>query len=89
MLRVMEPAAAERVSPWFLNPPPLPLSAQERLLLQLAHSPEIAHAPAPITGTEVVVNHGLGGNAIFELDHQTPSPLQSTLQTQPIQGDIE
>jgi hypothetical protein len=85
----MEPAVAERVSPGFLNPPPLPLSAQERLLLQLARSPEIARAPAAILRTVVVVNHGVGLNTIFELDHQNPSPLQSTLQTQPIQGDIE
>jgi len=89
MRGVMESAVAERVSPGFLNPPPLPLSAQERLLLQLARSPEIARAPAAILRTVVVVNHGVGLNTIFELDHQNPSPLQSTLQTQPIQGDIE
>jgi hypothetical protein len=77
------------LTPEFLNPPPLPLSAQERLLLKLARSREMERAPALILSSEVVVNHGVGRNAIFELDHQNPSPLQSTLQTSPIQGDLE
>jgi hypothetical protein len=81
--------ATEPVAPEFLNPPPLPLSAQERLLLQLAQSLRMERSPALITRTEVVVNHGVGTNAIFELDHQNPSPLQSSLQTHPIHGDLE
>jgi hypothetical protein len=79
----------EQASPEFLNPPPLPLSAQERLLLQLAQSLRMERSPALITNTEVVANHGVGTNAIFELDHQNPSPLQSSLQTHPIHGDLE
>ena len=87
--RVMEQQAPEPLTQEFLNPPPLPLSAQERLLLKLARSREMERAPALILSSEVVVNHGVGRNAIFELDHQNPSPLQSTLQTSPIQGDLE
>jgi hypothetical protein len=79
----------EQASPEFLNPPPLPLSAQERLLLHLAQSLRMERSPALITNTEVVANHGVGTNAIFELDHQNPSPLQSSLQTHPIHGDLE
>jgi hypothetical protein len=86
---VREPNATQQVTPEFLNAPPLPLSAQERLLLKLAGSPRLRHAPALITRSEVMENHGVGRNAIFELDHQNPSPLQSTLQTSPIQGDLE
>jgi hypothetical protein len=85
----MEQHEPAQVTPEFLNPPPLPLSAQERLLLELARSRALERAPALILSSEVVVNHGVGRNAIFELDHQNPSPLQSTLQTSPIQGDLE
>jgi len=87
--RVTEQHTPEPLTPEFLNPPPLPLSAQERLLLKLARSQEMERASALILSSEVVVNHGVGRNAIFELDHQNPSPLQSTLQTSPIQGDLE
>jgi hypothetical protein len=80
-------------------PPPLPLTRQEQLLLALAQTPRLA--PAFITTSETVVDHGLGQNAIFELDHQDLkelTPLKSTLQLtqlkstllQPnLSGDIE
>jgi hypothetical protein len=80
-------------------PPPLPLTPQEQLLLALAKTPRLA--PAFITTSETVVDHGLGKNAIFDLDHQEPkelTPLKTTLQLtqlkstlpQPnLSGDIE
>ena len=83
----------------FRNPPPLPLTRQEKLLLALARTPKLA--PSFITTSETVVDHGLGKNAILELDHQEPkelTPLKTTLQLtqlkstllQPnLSGDIE
>jgi hypothetical protein len=85
------------------NPPPLPLTQQEQLLLALAHTPQLTPWPAlaSVTTSETVVDHGLGKNAIFDLAHQEPKelpPLKTTLQLtqlkttlpQPnLSGDIE
>jgi hypothetical protein len=65
----------------FRNPPLLPLTHQEKLLLALAQTPSLA--PSFITTSETIVDHGLGKNAILELDHQEPkelTPLKTTLQ---------
>jgi hypothetical protein len=83
------------------NPPPLPLTRQEQLLLALAQTPRLPPALDSVTTSETIVDHGLGKNTIFELDHQEPqelTPLKTTLQLtqlkstlpQPnLSGDIE
>jgi len=71
------------------NPPPLPLTPQEQLLLALAQTPKLA--PAFITTSETVVDHGLGKNAILELDHQELkelTPLKTTLQLTQLKGTL-
>ena len=71
------------------NPPPLPLTRQEYLLLALAQTPKLA--PAFITNSETVVDHGLGKNAILELDHQELkelTPLKTTLQLTQLKGTL-
>jgi hypothetical protein len=84
-------------------PPPLPLTQQEQLLLALAQTPQRTPWPAlaSVTTSETVVDHGLGKNAIFDLDHQelkelTPlkttlqlTQLKSTLPQPNLSGDIE
>jgi hypothetical protein len=55
------------------TPPPLPLTAQERLLLELASAPSLAAGTAI---SQPVTDHGLGANSLFELDHEQLTPLQ-------------
>jgi hypothetical protein len=57
------------------NAPPLPMTEQEHLLLALARSPQLLPALADVTTSETVADHGLGKNAIFELDHQELTQL--------------
>jgi hypothetical protein len=58
--------------------PEEPLTEQERLLLRLARAP--GPALGAVTTTETVVDHGLGENAIFEIDHEELAQLKTTLQ---------
>jgi len=74
--RVSQTAAS---APSF-NPPPLPLTQQERLLLAFAQAPRIGPALASVTASETVIDHGLGKNAVLELDHEDFKPLKTTLQ---------
>ena len=64
--------------PVFLNAPPLPLTHQEYLLLALARTPKLAGARGLVTASETVPEHGLGSNAIFELEHEELKPLETT-----------
>jgi hypothetical protein len=50
--------------------PPLPLTEQEHLLLALARRPQLLPSLRSVTTSETIADHGLGKNAIFELDHQ-------------------
>jgi len=56
------------------TPPPQPLTAQERLLLELARTPSLA---AGVAQSQTISQHGLGPNALFELDHEQLQPMQS------------
>jgi hypothetical protein len=56
------------------TPPPMPLTAQERLLLELARSPLLA---AGVVQTQTISQHGLGNNALFELDHEQLQPMRT------------
>jgi hypothetical protein len=78
--------------------PPLPLTQQEKLLLAFAQRPGLAAGLGSVATSEVIVDHGLGENAIFELDHEEFAQLKSTLQLVPLKsalpqpvhsGDIE
>jgi len=66
------------------NPPPLPLTQQEKLLLELARSPRLFPQLGSIAHSEAVSDHGVGQNTIFELDHQELQHIPHT----PL-GDIE
>ena len=62
--------------------PPMPLSAQERLLVALAGRPALAARDAV---SQTVSDNGLGANALFELDHEQLTPLQAApLEATPI-----
>jgi hypothetical protein len=62
--------------------PPMPLSAQERLLVALAGRPALAASAAV---SRPVSDSGLGANALFELDHEQLTPLQAVpLESTPI-----
>jgi hypothetical protein len=56
------------------TPPPMPLTAQERLLLELARTPSLA---AGVAQSQTILQHGLGPNALFELDHEQLQPMRS------------
>jgi anti-sigma-K factor RskA len=56
------------------TPPPQPLTSQERLLLTLANSPSLA---AGVAQSQTISQHGLGTNALFELDHEQLQPMRS------------
>jgi len=56
------------------TPPPMPLTSQERLLLALANTPSLA---AGVAQTQTISQHGLGPNALFELDHEELQPMRS------------
>lgn len=60
------------------QPPPLPLTRQERLLLALARNPQFASGKQrlPVFTTETIAYHGLGENALFELGHQQLTYLE-------------
>ncbi len=58
------------------SPPPLPLTPQEHLLLALARTPSLLPSLAGVTRSETVVDHGLGQNSIFELDHQNLTQME-------------
>jgi hypothetical protein len=62
-----------------LSAPPLPLTQEERLLMALAQTPHSLPAIAGVTHSETVANHGLGQNAIFELDHENLTQMKTTL----------
>ena len=64
------------VVPRFQNPPPLPLSEQERLLVALAQRPQLLPELTSIERTETVKAHGIGENSIFELSTQPLQPVQ-------------
>ena len=56
------------------TPPPQPLTEQEHLLLALASNPSLAIGMAQ---TQTISQHGLGANALFELDHEQLQPMRS------------
>ena len=56
------------------TPPPEPLTSQERLLLTLANTPSLA---AGVAQSQTISQHGLGTNALFELDHEQLQPMRS------------
>jgi len=63
------------------TPPPQPLTAQERLLLRLANTPSLA---AGLAQTQTISQHGLGANALFELDHEQLQPMRESKLLQPL-----
>jgi len=62
----------------FRNPPPLPMTQQERLLVTLARTPQFPSGLGFVTTSETVVDHGLGENTIFEFNHQELTQLKTT-----------
>lgn len=63
------------------TPPPQPLTSQERLLLTLANSPSLA---AGVAQSQTISQHGLGANALFELDHEQLQPMHESKLLQPL-----
>ena len=56
------------------TPPPQPLTEQERVLVALANTPSLV---AGVAQTQIISEHGLGPNALFELDHEDLQPMLS------------
>jgi hypothetical protein len=60
--------------------PEAPLTEQEKLLVAVAQSPRVLAGLRSVATSETVVDHGLGKNAILELDHEELAQLKTTLQ---------
>jgi len=62
------------------TPPPQPLTSQERLLLKLANTP----SAAGLAQSQTISQHGLGANALLELDHEQLQPMRESKLLQPL-----
>jgi len=71
----------EEAAPIPHTPPPQPLTSQERLLLTLARTPSLA---AGVAQMQTISPHGLGANALFELDHEQLQPMHESKLLQPL-----
>jgi len=68
--------------------PEEPLTKQEKLLVAIAQSPKVLTGLRSVATSETVADHGLGKNAIFELDHEEFAELKTTLQVVPLKNTL-
>jgi hypothetical protein len=68
--------------------PEEPLTGQEKLLAAIAQNPKVLTGLRSVATSETVADHGLGKNAIFELDHEEFAQLKTTLQVVPLKNTL-